>query len=660
MIKITKIESSNFIKRRLLTYSPALLMGFCLIGLGVYADKLNTQSQEHELRKLVFEQLSVIRAKLEGNINSNAQSVKGLVAAISIDPGMTQERFAALAKPLFQGQSQLRNIGAAPDLVIRYMFPVQGNEAAIGLNYRNNPAQYTAVKKAIDIGELVLAGPVNLVQGGQGFIARIPVFADNKIKGKGNLWGIISAVIDTERLYAASGLHDSDQDIEISIRGKDALGEDGKLFFGRDEIFTLYPVRVDVHLPYGSWQLAAIPKGGWSNHSTNTGVFRLAIFVIGLLILIPLLILGKFMEKKRESETLLRGLFELSPVGIALNDFATGDFIDVNDALLAPTGYTRKEFMELSYWDLTPKEYEEQEILQIESLEKANRYGPYEKEYIRKDASRYPVLLNGMVVYDTSGKKLIWSIVEDITERVEAEKNLIVARDEADHANKVKSQFLSSMSHELRTPLNAILGFSQILEMDVTDDTSKENVKEILNGGHHLLDLINEILDLSRIETGKIDLSIKSHNLNKLLNNSLSLIKPAADKRSIKIENQTSFSSDVSINVDEARFRQVLLNLLSNAVKYNNENGKIIIKCSPVEGSMLHLSVTDTGEGLTQEQLNKLFRPFERVGAKHSKVEGTGLGLVISKDLIELMGGTIEVESEVGKGSSFWIKVPLS
>ena len=646
-------------KNRLLIYSPPLLIGFSLIGLGIYADKLNTQSQEHELYQSVFDQLSIIRARLEGNINSNAQSVKGLVAAISTEPNMTQNRFAALTKPLFQGNLQLRNIGAAPDLVIRYMFPVQGNEAAMGLNYRNIPAQYDAAKNAIDVGKIIISGPINLVQGGQGFIADIPVFIDSEKEGKSIPWGLVSAVIDAESLYAASGLRDSKQEIEISIRGKDALGKQGDIFFGRDDVFTLEPVLLDVVLPYGSWQLAAIPKGGWSNHLSNTRIFRAAIFLIGLLILIPLLLLSKFVEKKRESETLLRGLFELSSVGIALNDYVTGKFINVNDALLAPTGYTRKEFMELSYWDLTPKEYEAQEILQLESMEKTNRYGPYNKEYLRKDGSRYPLLLNGIVVYDSSGKKLIWSIIEDISERVEAENALISARDEANHANEAKSQFLSSMSHELRTPLNAILGFAQILEMDAKDDLTKKNIREIIDGGNHLLILINEVLDLSKIESGKADLSIKNHNLSKLLIYCLAMIQPAADKRSIQIVDKVSALSDINIKVDETRFKQIVLNLLSNAIKYNSEKGEVIIDCSQTEGNMLYLSITDKGKGLTSGQQKHLFQPFDRIGAENTDIEGIGLGLVISKDLIELMGGSIGVESETGKGSCFWIQVPL-
>jgi len=252
------------------------------------------------------------------------------------------------------------------------------------------------------------------------------------------------------------------------------------------------------------------------------------------------------------------------------------------------------------------------------------------------------------------------SMQSDVVEYVEKLRVEMEDRIKAESASKSKSDFLANMSHELRTPLNSILGFSQLIELTTNDEKTKDNVQEIINGGHNLLALINDVLDISKIESGTDDLSIESHYLNNILKKTLSLIQPIADKHAIQIINNVDSSADIKIYVDDTKFKQVLLNILSNAIKYNSEKGNVIIDCSLNVGKMLSLSVTDSGKGLTAEQQIKIFLPFDRAGEENSKIEGTGLGLAISKSLIEKMGGKITVTSEIGNGSCFLVQVPLS
>jgi len=254
----------------------------------------------------------------------------------------------------------------------------------------------------------------------------------------------------------------------------------------------------------------------------------------------------------------------------------------------------------------------------------------------------------------------VWSF-RDITERINAEQSLITARDEAEAANLAKSQFLSSMSHELRTPLNAILGFAQLFEYDkgLTED-KKTNAREIYKAGEHLLTLIGEVLDLSKIEAGNIALSLEDTSLLNVLKECQLLIQPFADSHGISLELTLVRCERIVVNADYTRLKQVFLNLLSNAVKYNSRRGHISISCTMDDAGSVRVNVKDTGPGITDKQLKKLFQPFSRLGAEFGETEGTGIGLVITRQLVELMGGEVGVDSVPGKGSTFWVKLKIT
>ena len=233
------------------------------------------------------------------------------------------------------------------------------------------------------------------------------------------------------------------------------------------------------------------------------------------------------------------------------------------------------------------------------------------------------------------------------------------AEEKADHANRAKSDFLSRMSHELRTPLNGILGFAQLLEMESLPADQEESVAQILKAGRHLLGLINEVLDISRIETGRLQLSLEPVPVGETLRGALDIVRPLAAQHGIAL-NAGAADERQHVLADRQRLQQVLLNLLSNAVKYNRTGGTVAVSCEEILGERLRILVRDTGHGISPDKLDRLFTPFDRLGAEGTGVEGTGLGLALSKHLVDVMGGTLDVTSQVGVGSTFAVELPLT
>jgi signal transduction histidine kinase/DNA-binding NarL/FixJ family response regulator len=539
------------------TWLILLTAGVTAIGLWLAALFVEHQVVEaHRVREqsLVRERLLLLQSRLEGNLRSNILLVRGLVSVVAAHPDLTQAEFARYARPLFEGQSGLRNIGAAPDMVIRFMFPLAGNEKAIGLDYRKTPAQFAAAERARDTRELVLAGPLTLAQGGTGLIGRIPVFVEDQ-KGASRFWGLISAVIDVEKLYRESGLLDADLPVDIALRGKDGTGESGEVFFGDAGLFAADTLQMRVALPVGTWQMAARPKGGWSYQPDNLAGIRLGFILAALLILGPMLLLAVYDARQRRAEA--------------------------------------------------------QQAL--------------------------------------SEARLM--------------RDLDAARLAAEAGSRAKSEFLATMSHEIRTPMNGVLGMADLLLMTPLNDEQKGFVATLQSSGRSLLGIINDILDFSKIEAGRLTLESIDFDLAALAAEVCDLLRPRAVEKDVLLVLDCPEDLPACLRGDALRIRQILVNLVGNAVKFT-QVGRIDVEVGWREveagSALVRLSVRDTGIGIAPEAQVRLFNHFSQVDASTTRrFGGTGLGLTISKRLIEAMQGRIGVVSALDQGACFWFELVL-
>ena len=276
----------------------------------------------------------------------------------------------------------------------------------------------------------------------------------------------------------------------------------------------------------------------------------------------------------------------------------------------------------------------------------------------RADGTEFPAEISLSSIQTEDGPVSL-AAIRDITDRVAAEDETREAREEADRANQAKSDFLSRVSHELRTPLNSILGFGQLLEMETLPDGQRRSVLQILEAGEHLLDLINEILDIEKIASGRMTLSLEPVHVGLVLDEALKLVRPIADQDGVHLI-QPPEEFEISVQADRQRLKQVFLNLLSNAVKFNRMGGEVRISGEMTSRGSFRITVADTGQGIAADQMGNLFTPFSRLGAERRGIEGTGLGLALSKNLVETMAGSIEAESVPGKGSTFRIELPIA
>ncbi|MDR7295664.1 PAS domain S-box-containing protein [Pelomonas aquatica] len=616
------------------------------------------------------------------------------------------ERFnAAAAADGFPGGFRARDRTRAGDvsppadedmMVIRLVEPLSRNAGALGINVRTIPSARAAIAQAAASGRPVASAGFQLSQdkeGAVGVVVYQRLFRAAAGPGEDALDGVAFATLRPDVLLSRLSANWPEHlgaclvDLEPGAayprlggrRGCEAVqrGVDAVLplvrmpleFGGRHWEVRIYDLPGMVHAPGRSWAFALVGL------LATAMVGALLLLMSGRTQHVEALVKKRTAELEREianraegeqalrqSEQRFRSIFETAPIGIAFTDL-DGGFKEVNAHFCRMVGYPAEALAAKRSIDVTHADDRREDVRQARRLTRGEiPFYRRLKRYVRPDGTIvHARVLVSLLRGDDGRPQRLVGVVEDITDQLRIEE-LDRAREAAEAANQAKNEFLSRMSHELRTPMNAILGFTQLMQMDAAEPlaaSQRGRAQQIAQAGWHLLEMINDTLDLSRIEAGSLRLEPVALELPPLLARALALVQQGAAERGLAISQRLDPGS-LRVVGDPTRVTQVLTNLLSNAVKYNRDGGSVSITASSPEPGWVEVAVRDTGLGLTDEQRAALFQPFNRLGRESSGLPGTGIGLVISLRLAEMMGGSVRAEAQDGPGACFVLRLPAA
>jgi diguanylate cyclase (GGDEF)-like protein/PAS domain S-box-containing protein len=492
------------------SYLPALIAVVVALAASFFAEQQNRDIHAAKLRASVVSELNPIRSKLEAGVNGDIQLVRGLIATIATEPGMSQERFAALSRNILSERSNLRSIAAAPDLIVSLVYPLSGNEKVIGLDYNKNDNQREAALRVRESGKLVLAGPLELVQGGQGLIGRFPVYSNGGRTG-GRFWGIVSAVIDAEKLYKAAGLRDPKLDIDVAISGKDGLGKDGPLFYGENAVRDSKPVRMSVLLPGGSWQINAIPRGGWPTDPPNLWSLRLLLALGSLIIIVPMVVMGRLMEERQANILALQNgrhkLQEMSHrLNIALDTSEIGIWeLDIGSGVLhwdermkELYGYQGDDNKIYETWcdTLHPEDKARAEAELADAISTKSQSYRSQFRLLLHDGSVRHIRTIGSGYVDAEGRSKIVGVNWDVTSDVQRNESLEQARREAEaHSAELEAARHRMEFNALHDPLTGLPNRRYLDQVLAAETEAKEGSRPPARIFHMDLDRFKEIND---------------------------------------------------------------------------------------------------------------------------------------------------------------------
>ncbi|MGR3566002.1 MAG: ATP-binding protein [Heliomarina sp.] len=662
-----------------------LLLAFCTavlcVGAGYAIIKKDQSIYLNEKHAELQRDLSHVADSLAAKLFGMELVANRLASFVSLSPDLTDEAVAQAADQLLDRYPGILNVAIAPDLRVTHVSPLKGNESVIGLEYAYVPTQLASVARAYRQSAAVFDGPINLVQGGRGYVLRYPVITPHLNGRTESFWGVISIVISEEGLFRGDeGLAHIIDSLQLSLREVSPAGKLIKHLYGAPELFSSDHSTKALTAFGRSWELAAAPHEDWAPYSPNMWKF-LATTILSLLTLVgSILLIRRFAMRSQNAHSILEHAVESLDAGFALFDH-NGRLLMANDAYADILHLDRDELKP----GLSIASIFYMSIRQGHVPEAVGREDAWVKSQLKnydRNATRVEHLPDGRwlsISLSKTPEEYTVVICADVTAQKEAQ----IA---AEAANKQKSEFLGNVTHELRTPLTVISGYASFLRqsqsmpaareinnlLDQPDNDDKVDSakmrglitkqadaisaqsEKILGASKHMLNMVNDLLDWAKAEGGDLKIAPETVSVANSVQTIIDDLNPQAEKKGIKLVGQIE---DVMIEADPLRLKQVLYNLVGNALKFTNE-GSITISVHP-DGTRTRIAVEDTGCGIPAKDHALIFQRFQQADGSDTRAHGGfGLGLTIARQIVKLHGGDLGVTSEPGVGSRFEFDMP--
>lgn len=636
----TRIQSDVF---RRLIWASRLSAVLLVLAVAISLDVASSSSHRNDIRQQWKAHADDVSLKLQSAILQNVQTVWGLAANVSVQPDINDQRFQQLASVIFSLAPGLRNIGLAPDFVIRNVHPLKGNEAAIGLDLTSQSLSPSQLEMLLEHRRVVFSGPINLIQGGQGLAGRIPIFE----QASGEFWGVVSVILDLQKLYSAAGLDILRDDFRFAISSSNNPDDTESVFFSTQSTKWNEPVTSTINMRGVTWTVFAEPVDGWPYYPTQPWLFRGSLIAMLVIVAGGAFWLTSLLSRDREMQRRFWGLFELAPMGIGLFSATSNTLLRANPTFKDQFGKSAQslDFFERSF-DMSGGALASKLGIR-ESLRRNSGFSGLEGYYMTPDQTLTPIMLHGLQLENYGKEPVVWLITEDISEQKKV-----------DH---LKNEFISTVSHELRTPLTSISGSLGLIANNAVGklpEKASELAKIAYRNSQQLTFLINDLLDIEKLVAGKMQFRSEVCFLSESVRECAENIDTFARDRQISL--QIADLPPVKVHVDRQRFGQAITNLLSNAIKFSPAGSSVEIFANTT-GESVRLCIRDHGEGIEPDFRDQMFQKFSQADSSDRRAKGgTGLGLAITRELMTRMNGSVDYESVRGHGATFWLELPVA